>query len=89
MAEQRALRSEDLLWRVLGDEAVLLDLRSRQYLSSNASATKLLELLSAGAHFEDLVRALVDAYGIDESVASGDVTKFLALLDERGLLAGE
>jgi hypothetical protein len=84
--KRHILRADDLLFRDLGEDAVLLDLRSRLYLSSNESGAALLSMLASGATTEELISRLVDTYGVDEPVASSDVAAFLAMLDERGLL---
>jgi hypothetical protein len=80
------LRSENLSWRELDGEAVLLDLAGSKYLNVNAPGTTLLRLLVEDRTADDLVRALVAEYGIAEDQARADVEAFTGALAEKGLL---
>jgi hypothetical protein len=80
------LRTHDVEWRQIDDEIVMLDGREAMYLSTNGSGTLLWRALAAGATREQLVTALVDAYGIDERRAKADAEEFVAALASQGLL---
>lgn len=80
------LRADDVEWREIDDEIVLLDGRQATYLSTNGSGTLLWRALAAGATREQLVTTLVDAYGIDERRATADADDFVAALSSQGLL---
>lgn len=80
------LRPHDLDWRDIDGEVVALDGRTAVYLAVGGSGALLWRLLADSTTREDLVRALVQTYGIDAAVAAVDVEEFLARLDERGLL---
>jgi hypothetical protein len=80
------LRSTGLSWQELDGCVVVLDLESSVYLEVNASGAPLFHLLADGAEEGDLVEALRTRYSIDETVARRDVTAFLTLLRDRGLL---
>jgi hypothetical protein len=81
------LREHELEWRQIDDEIVVLDGRSSCYLSIEGSGVSLWSSLKAGASREELVEALVDAYGIEPDRAGQDVDRFVADLAGRGLLA--
>ena len=81
------LRTDDLEWRQIDDEIILLDAREGTYLSINGSGTLLWRAIASGATREQLVKALVDTYGIDERRATGDAEEFVASLASQGLLA--
>jgi len=81
------LRTDDLEWREIDDEIVLLDGREATYLSTNGSGSILWRALAAGTTREQLASALVDAYGIDERRATADAEEFVAALASQGLLA--
>lgn len=86
MSETFRLRETDLARSKVADESVLLDLRSGNYLSINATGTALLEQLGAGATRSDLVGELQRAFELDAESADRDVSAFLDHLDEHGLL---
>ena len=82
-----SLRRDQLAWREFDGEAVLLDLRTSMYLSTNPSATVLWRKLEDGATETALAKALVDAFGVAVERARADVAAFLADCRERDLLA--
>lgn len=84
--ETYRLRSDDLTWRVLNDEIVILDLRTSSYLSVNNTGKIMWELLVEGAREEQLVRTLIDQFEVAEETARGDVGAFLSLCSDRDLL---
>lgn len=81
------LREQDLDWREVGEEIVVLDLQGAVYFAVQGSAAILWRRLAESATRDGLVEALVKTYGIDTARATGDVDEFLATLNERGLLA--
>jgi hypothetical protein len=80
------LRGDNLTWRELDGETVILDLQGSKYLTVNASGTTLLKLLAADRTREELVEALVSQYGITAEQAESDVDQFIAALSHKGLL---
>jgi hypothetical protein len=86
MVVMMQLRQGDLTWQIAGDDVVVLDLAGSVYLKLNGSGRVLWEHLAEPTTERRLVTALVDAYGIDESLAETDVDAFLVDLRARGLL---
>lgn len=82
------LRPDKVVWRQVGDEVMVLDTGSSQYLSVNPTGTYLWPMLIEGCPRPQLVQALVDKFDIDEQTASSDVEKFLSSLQDLGLLEG-
>ena len=80
------LRVDDITWREIDGDLVILDLRSSTYLTANASGTVLMRQLTEERTMRQLVQALVDAFGIPALRAQADVQAFVGELDERGLL---
>ena len=80
------LRVDDLTWREIDGDLVVLDLRSSTYLTTNPSATVLMKHLTEDRTDVELVSALVDAFGISAAEAERDVQTFTGELDRRGLL---
>jgi hypothetical protein len=81
------LRSEDLAWRMIDDEVVVVDMRTSTYLNTNGSGALLWRALVDGATYEDLAARLVEEFGIDADRAIADVDRFLDAVSSRGLLA--
>jgi Coenzyme PQQ synthesis protein D (PqqD) len=80
------LRVDDITWREIDGDLVVLDLRSSTYLTANASGTVLMRQLIEERTLPELVEALVSAFGISEHRARQDVQTFIEALGERGLL---
>jgi len=81
------LRQDDLEWREIDRDIVVLDARDAAYLTLNGSGAVLWRMLAASATRDELAAALVDAYGIDATTAAADTDAFLDALSEQGLLA--
>ena len=81
------VREDDLTWRTVGEEIVLLDMRTWEYLGLNGSGATLWPALVEGATPAALGDLLVETYGIDAESANRDVDGFLASLSESQLLA--
>lgn len=81
------LRADDLTWREIDGDLVILDLRSSTYLTTNASGAVLMKELTQDRTDEELVSVLMAAFGISESQARSDVSSFVEALNNGGLLA--
>jgi hypothetical protein len=82
-----SLRANDLQWREIDDEIVVLDEREARYLAVQGAGAAMWRLLSESTTRDGLVRALVQTYQIDEARAAADTDAFLGQLVEQGLLA--
>lgn len=80
------LRTQDLTWRELESELIVLDLRTSRYFAVNRSGMVLWRRLADGATMEDLTTDLVDAFDIPEEQAEADVASFLEFCRQRGLI---
>jgi Coenzyme PQQ synthesis protein D (PqqD) len=80
------IREEELAWRRLDAEIVVLDIRQGTYLSINASGIDLWEMLVDGATRSQLQAHLVTTYELDPPRAAEDVSAFVLMLTESGLL---
>jgi hypothetical protein len=84
---QYRIRDDDVEWRRIGGEVVILDLRSSRYFTVNETGARLWPLLAAGADADRLTDELAAAFALDRTVAARDVEAFLGELSERGLVA--
>ena len=80
------LKAEDVVWREVDDELVVLELSTSTYLTLNGAAKHLWETLADGATIEQLVESLVERYQIPAEQARSDTESFLAALADRALL---
>lgn len=80
------IRDDDLSWRQVGDEVIVLDLRSNAYLSINQSGTTLWEMLVDGSTPATMAARLVSDFGVEEHRARTDVDEFVTMLEDRELL---
>ena len=80
------LRTDNLVWRQVGDEVMVLDAASSQYLSVNKTGTVLWPLLLEGCHRAELIQALKTSFEVDDATAASDAEKFLSSLRDLGLL---
>ena len=82
------LKASDLHWREIDGEIIALEARGSRYVAANGAGTVLWRALVDGATRDALADELVREYGIDRDRAAADVDRFVAALDEQGLLAG-
>jgi hypothetical protein len=85
MAKLR-LRPEALVWREIDNELVAVDMASSTYLSANRSGALLWQMLATGTTHTELVKGLVNQFGISSDRAASDVDAFLHGLESRELL---
>lgn len=81
------LRTDDLEWREIDSDIVILDGRDATYLTLNGSGALLWRRLAGTASRDELVEALLESYEVDRATAAADTDAFLAALTEQGLLA--
>lgn len=86
MSDAVDIRTDELSWRQVDDEVVILDLRTSKYLSLNGTAALLWTTMAAGCTTDDLVDAVVSTYDVDREVAARDVSAFVADCAARGLV---
>lgn len=89
MAGQIRLRQDNVEWREIEGEIVVLDLRRSTYLAVNRIGALLWPRLAAGATRDALVQRLVDDFGVRRSTAEPDVDAFLQELRDQKLLIEE
>ncbi len=90
MSEVLRIRADELEWRLVDDEVVILDLHNQHFLSLNPSGARLWKALAdGGATRAELVAELVAAYGIDATQAAADVEELIASLSAESFLQSD
>jgi hypothetical protein len=77
----------DVLYRLVAEEAVLLNLKTEQYLGLDAVGTRMWEILVAAPSIEAACDTLIGEYDVDPPRLRQDVEEFLdKLLGQRLIL---
>ena len=77
---------EDLIWRAVEDEVIVLDRRTWSYLTINPSGAVLWSQVVSGSSRERLATALAAEFDLDPKRARAEVDDFVSKLEEHGLL---
>ncbi len=77
---------DDVLTAHLENEAVLLDLESKNYYRLNATAAHIWKALESGITPEQLVDSVTAEFAVDRTAAEAAIARLLAELDSRNLL---
>lgn len=80
------LKVDDVVWREVEDELVILELSTSTYVTLNGSAKFLWETLTNGCTLDELVMSLIGRYSISTDQALSDIESFISALDERDLI---
>jgi len=77
--------SSNLIWRIVDDEALILDLSSGVYFSLNPVATEVWQGLQAGKPLARIVAEIAEIYGTAEDVVRNDMDQFVEELGKAKL----
>jgi hypothetical protein len=80
---------EDLIWRTVEDEVIVLDRRTWSYLSINPSGAILWPHVVKGVSRDSLADALAREFDLDAGRALAEVDDFVSKLEEHGLLRAD
>jgi hypothetical protein len=86
MSAVRIELSEDVAFRELSGQAVLLDLASGIYFGLNEVGTRLWELLSENDSLDSATDALEREFDVSADVLRADVNQLLEQMQSKGLL---
>jgi hypothetical protein len=81
--------SQDVVFRDLEGEAVILDLGSGTYFGLNAVGTRVWQLVEAGQGEADIVNTLAAEYAADRATIARDVARLLGELRARRLIEAD
>ncbi len=80
------LAEENLIWREVDGQVIVLDKRTWSYLSINDSGACLWREIARGATQAELIARLQEAYELDEQRATRDVDAFVSMMQAHGML---
>ena len=84
--EMKLTIPEQVIFRQMGDEMVLLDLESGLYFGVDGVGQRIWETFAEGRNLEEAVAVVVAEYEVEEAQAQADVIAFVRNLVDRGLL---
>ena len=87
--DDRLARSRELVSTELDQETVLMSINAGAYYGLEGPARSIWEKLETPMTFTQLVDFLVDEYRVSPETCAADVQKFLAEMEQEGLLRVE
>ena len=84
--EMKLTIPQQVIFRQMGDEMVLLDLESGLYFGVDGVGQRIWETFAEGRNLEEAVAVVVAEYEVDQVQAQADVIAFVSDLVDRGLL---
>ena len=82
----RVATSPDVMLRTIGDEAVLLNLKTELYLGLDPVGTRMWDVLTKSASVEEAFDTLLSEYDVEAGQLRADLDEFLGKLVEHGLI---
>lgn len=77
---------EHVAWRRVGEEVVILDLKSSEYFSLNETGGLVWEKMGEGMDLEAIRAELCAAFDVDSERAGADIRRIIDALSKRKLL---
>jgi len=79
-------RKDDVRYRIVGDEGVAIRQSAAEVLALNDVGARMLELIDSEISLGALMDAMLDEYDVDREELSRDVERFVAQMNEAGLV---
>lgn len=77
---------EAILHEMIDGEVMAINMQTGNYYNLRNAAADIWVLLASGTSMEEIVRSIINDYGVDRDTASVDVRSFLLHLEEEGLI---
>ncbi|MFZ3212156.1 MAG: PqqD family protein [Terriglobales bacterium] len=81
--------SEDVVWRNLQGESVLLDLKSGVYFGLDVVGTRIWTLLQDHSDLQAVLQELLAEYEVNEETCAHDLMDLVSAMAEKGLVQTE
>jgi len=78
--------SNDVVWRNLQGESVLLDLKSGVYFGLDTVGTRIWTLLQANHNLQAVLQELLSEYDVGEEQCASDLVDLISAMAEKGLV---
>ncbi len=77
MLDKKVTRDENVAWRIIGDEAVLLSAEDSSVHSLDPVGTRIWELCDGEKTVSEIVDQVVSEFEVDRETAEKDVVEFI------------
>ena len=77
---------EDVMFRILGDEAVILNVGSGVYFGLDEVGTRMWQLMSEHGSTDKVIEVMLTEYEVDEGKLRTDLEKLIQQLSDKGLV---
>ena len=77
MLDKKVTRDENVAWRIIGDEAVLLSAEDSSVHSLDAVGTRIWELCDGEKTVSEIIDQVVSEFEVDRETAEKDVVEFI------------
>ena len=84
--DKRLARSEQFAWRVIEDEAVLVDRDEGEVLRLNLIATEIWQALDGSRRIAEIIDHIYQSFDVDRKTAEKDVLRFVKVLVNREMV---
>jgi len=84
--DKRLARSERFAWRVIEDEAVLVDRDEEEVLRLNLIAAEIWQALDGSRSIAEIIDQIHQSFDVDRKTAENDVLRFVKELFKRELV---
>lgn len=82
----RVIPSPDVMFRTIGDEAVLLNLKTEMYLGSDAVGTRMWTVLAEAGSIQAAYDVLLREFDVEPATLRQDLDEYVGKLLEHGLI---
>jgi hypothetical protein len=86
MVEKSKESESRFVWRIVDDEALIVDLESGGFFSLDRVGTEVWKGLKDGLDLARIVGAIAEKYGVDQQRVQRDVSELLEELNREGLM---
>ena len=83
MLDKKVTRDENVAWRIIGDEAVLLSAEDSSVHSLDAVGTRIWELCDGEKTVKEIIDQVVAEFEVDHETAEKDVVEFIEELMQK------
>ncbi len=83
MLDKKVTRDENVAWRIIGDEAVLLSAEDSSVHSLDAVGTRIWELCDGEKTVTEIIDQVVSEFEVDRETAEKDVVEFIQELMQK------
>jgi len=81
--------ADEVIFRVLGDEAVILNLATSRYFGLNSVGTRLWQLIAEHESEEKVIEAFLAEYEVEETQLRQDMDDLIQQLMQKGLVRND